>query len=184
MIVVVPVFIPGVKVMVAYPCVSVIAVVADNVPKVGVAEKVIVWSVIGVPFRVNLAVIVDFMVELAAMVEGFADVDKVPVAMVTDDDLDMACQVAVIIAVPVVDSGLSVTVAIPSELVVDIEVLRVPRVVVKVTGESGTKIPITSRTVTVMVDVMSLFAAMIVGTAVITICGSLINTASKGIVWP
>ena len=39
---VVPVLVPGVKVMVAYPCASVMAVVEDKLPNVGVAEKVTV----------------------------------------------------------------------------------------------------------------------------------------------
>ena len=39
---VVPVIVPGVKVMVAYPCVSVMAELEDKLPSVGVAEKVTV----------------------------------------------------------------------------------------------------------------------------------------------
>ena len=58
------------------------------------------------------------MVELAATVEGVAVMERAAVAIVTDVDLDVPSQIAVIIAVPVVDPGLRVTVAIPSELVV------------------------------------------------------------------
>ena len=53
---------------------------------------------------------------------------------------------------------------------------------VKVTGTLGAISPITSRTITVMVDVMVDPAAITVGDAEITICGSLTRTASKGIV--
>ena len=41
-ILVVPVLVPGVKVMMAYPCASVMAVLEDKLPNIGVAEKVTV----------------------------------------------------------------------------------------------------------------------------------------------
>lgn len=43
--------------------------------------------------------------EPAGTVSGFADTVRVPEAMVTVVDLDMPSHVAVIVAVPVVDSG-------------------------------------------------------------------------------
>ena len=61
------------------------------------------------------------MVEFAATAEGVAVMDRDAVEMVTDVDLDVPSQVAVIKAVPVVDPGLRVTVATPSELVVAVD---------------------------------------------------------------
>jgi len=55
---------------------------------------------------------------------------------------------------------------------------------VKVTGAFAARIPITSRTVTVIVDVIWEPAAITVGDAVITISGSLARTASNGMVCP
>jgi len=183
-IAVVPVLVPGVKVMYAYPCALVVAVVEERLPRVGVAEKVTVSPESGFPFKVTRAVIVEVMVDPAATVDGFAEMDKVPEAIVTETDLETPPQVAVVTAVPVVDPGLSVTVAIPLEFVVTVEELSAPRVVVKVTGTLTARIPIASRTVTVIVDVMAEPAAITVGAAVITIWGSLTRTASNGMVCP
>jgi len=183
-IVVVPVVVPGVKVTVASPWASVVAVAEERIPRVGAAEKVTVSPTSGFPFRATCAAIVEVMVEPAAKVDGFAETDRVPEAIVTEIDLETLPQVAVTTAVPGVGPGLRLTVAIPLELVISIEELSVPKVVVKVTGTLAAKIPIKSRTVTVIVDVMAEPAAITVGTAVITICGSLTRTASNGMVCP
>lgn len=127
------------------------------------------------------AAIVDVMIEPAATVDGTVDRDNSPAEMVTVTDLDMPSHVAVITAVPVVNE-LSVTVAIPFELVYSDKELNTPWVVENATGTFGAGIPITSRTVTVIVDVICEFAAITDGAADITICGSLTRTASKGIV--
>ena len=160
-----------------------VAVGAERVPRVGVAENVTVSPVRGFPFRSTRAVIVDVMVEPAAMVVGFAETESVPEETVTETDFDMPPHEAVIIAVPVVDE-LKVTVAIPLEFVFTVEAPRFPNVVVKVTGTLTAKIPITSRTVTVIVDLIVEAAAIIVGAADITICGSLTSMASNGMVCP
>jgi len=77
-IVVVPVVVPGVKVTVASPWASVMAVAEERVPRIGVAEKVTVSPTSGFPFRATCAVIVEVMVEPAAKVDGSAETEKEP----------------------------------------------------------------------------------------------------------
>lgn len=76
------------------------------VPKpAGFAEKVTCSPVSGFPLKVTRAVTVEVMVEFAAIVPGFAEIIRVPEVMVTVVDLDMSSHVAVMLAVPVVNSG-------------------------------------------------------------------------------
>ena len=106
--------------------------------------------------------------EPAATGLGATDKDKVPEETVTETDLDMPPQEAVMRAVPVVNE-LNVTVATPLVFVTAVEELSSPRVVVKLTGTFTAISPITSRTVTVMVDLTADFAAIKAGAAVIVI---------------
>ena len=160
-----------------------VAVEEERVPRAGDEEKVTVSPGIGViPLIVTRAVIVDVIAEPAATVTGFAARVMVPDATVTETDFDTPPQEAVTTAVPIVGPGLRKTVAAPLEFVVAVEELSSPRVVVNVTGTLTAKIPITSRTVTVIVDLIVELAAMVVGAAVIVIWESLTSTASNGMV--
>jgi len=159
-------------------------VLDDKVPEPEVIMNVTISPGTDLPLAVTSAVIVDVMGEFIAKVEGVAVNFRIIGAMVTDVDLDEASKVAVIMAVPAVVPGLSVTVAIPFESVVALSELKVPSVVENNTWAFGASKPITSRIVAVMVDVMVEFAAITFGVADRTICASLTSTASKGIVCP
>lgn len=76
------------------------------------------------------------------------------------------------------------TAAVPSALVIAVELESLPKVVVKLTGTLAAGAPYTLRTVTVIVEVIVEPAAITFGFADITICGSLTRTASKGMVCP
>lgn len=155
---------------------------AERLPRVVV--KVTCELATGFPPSRTVAVIVDVVFEVAAIVSGFASSVTVPCAMVTVVVFEMPIHVAVMVAVPVVGPGLRVTVATPLLSVVLVVAERFPRVVLKFTGEVRTAFP-PSRTVTVIVEVIVEFAAIMVGDAFsASMRGSLIRTASKGIVCP
>jgi hypothetical protein len=162
----------------------VFTVVGDKTPRTGAAEKVTVSPAIGFPFTVTSALIVDCISEPAAIVDGIASRVKSPEEIVIDIDCEVHSEVAVTVVVPVSNPGLSVAMATPLESVVAKGVMIVSSVVVKLTGAFGARIPIASRTVTDIVDVILEPAASVVGFADISINGSLTRTASKGIVCP
>ena len=137
----------------------------------------------GLPITITLAVIVEVIEELAANVAGSASMVRIPEVICTVIDFDVPSAVAVTTAGPVVNPGIRLTVATPLESVVAVGGIN-PFVVVKLTCVFAAGRPIMSRTVTLIVDVMLEAAAMADGLAVISICGSLRSTASKGMVCP
>lgn len=78
--------------------------------------------------------------------------------------LERPCQVAVMVAVPVVGPGLRVVVALPSASVAVCEGVRVPRSVEKATGVLMIAVPLI-RMVAFIVEVMVEFVAIVVGEA-------------------
>jgi hypothetical protein len=112
-IIVVPIFVPGVKVIKTYPSELVIAVAEESKPKTGVAEKVTVSPDSGLPFTVTRAVMIEFIAEPAATVGLFARSVRSPEETVIDVDCDNIPQSAVIGTIPVSVPGVKVTVAYP-----------------------------------------------------------------------
>jgi hypothetical protein len=120
---------PGERVVIACPCRFVIVEIGLTLPKVvsnstGELETAF-------PPSLTVAVTVDVMVELAAIVVGFAVSVTDPVVMVTIVDLVKFSYVAVMFADPVIDPGCRIVVATPFESVIAVVDCKVPRVVEK-----------------------------------------------------
>lgn len=162
----VPVPASGLRVTLATPLASVVSEVDERFPRV--VANVTGSPITGLPLSRMVTVTVEFMLEPAPILFWDAEISMVPSAMVTSVAAEMPSHMAVIVAVPVIDSGLRMTVASPLLLVVAEVVERLPRFVVNVTSLLLTGIE--SRVMcAVIVEVMEEAAAIMLGAAETTI---------------